>query len=309
MALRETLLDGTIIDKVQIAIDRYKAFEPPEGYYLAFSGGKDSVVIKALADMAGVKYDSHYSVTSVDPPELVQFIKEKYPDVSRDIPRDKDGKAITMWNLIPKKKIPPTRLARYCCSVLKESGGKGRLTVTGVRWAESARRKANQGVVLLRDSAGKLNGANFQSTAKGGVVLNDDNDENRRIVEQCYRTRKTLLNPIVDWTDDDVWEFIKTYNVPYCELYDKGYKRLGCIGCPMNVNTAAAELDRYPKYKKQYIRAFDKMLKAYEEKPGKWSDGQAVMDWWLGHKNTPKELEGQINIFEQEIAEEIIKGE
>lgn len=65
-------------DKVEVAIERLRAFEPLEGYHLAFSGGKDSVVIKALADMAGVKYDAHYSVSSVDPPELVQFVK-KFP--------------------------------------------------------------------------------------------------------------------------------------------------------------------------------------------------------------------------------------
>lgn len=308
MALQETMLDGTVVDKVQIAINRYKAFEPPEGYYLAFSGGKDSVCIKALADMAGVKYDAHYSVTSVDPPELVAFIRDKYPDVSRDIPHDKDGKPITMWNLIPKKKMPPTKLARYCCAVLKESAGKGRITVTGVRWAESARRKENQGVVLFKDSAKDFeNNSNFQSTAKGGVVLNDDNDENRRTVEHCYRTRKTLLNPIVDWADEDVWEFIKTYNIPYCELYDKGYTRLGCIGCPMST-AAAAELERYPKYKRQYIRAFDKMLKDFKNPPKNWTDGEAVMDWWLGKKPKSKELEGQINIFEQEILEEIKNG-
>ena len=98
-------------DKVQVAIDRLKAFEPPEGYFLAFSGGKDSVVIKALADMAEVKYDAHYHLTSVDPPELVQFIKT-FDDVQIDKPKDKDGNQITMWNLIPRKKMPPTRIAR-----------------------------------------------------------------------------------------------------------------------------------------------------------------------------------------------------
>ena len=310
MALKETMLDGTVVDKVQIAIDRYKAFEPPEGYYLAFSGGKDSVVIKALADMAGVKYDAHYNVTSVDPPELVQFIKEKYPDVSRDIPRDKDGKAITMWNLIPRNKMPPTRLARYCCAVLKESSGKGRVTVTGVRWDESRNRKDNSGVVKFINPTKEIKeNPTVKTTAKGWVVLNDDNDEARRMVEHCYRTRKILLNPIVDWTDEDVWEFIRKYNVPYCELYDKGYKRLGCIGCPMNAAAAAAELERYPKYKQNYIRAFDRMLEMFKEKPEDWTDGEAVMDWWLGKKPKSKELEGQINIFEQEIMEDILRGE
>jgi phosphoadenosine phosphosulfate reductase len=215
-----------------------------------------------------------------------------------------------MWNLIPKKKMPPTRLARYCCAVLKETAGKGRLTVTGVRWAESQRRKENQGIVVFVGGNKKdyEDNENAIKNSKGGVILNDDNDENRRTVEHCYRTRKTLLNPIVDWTDEDVWEFIKTYNIPYCKLYDKGYKRLGCIGCPMNT-TAEAELERYPKYKQNYIRAFDKMLEMFEIKPEDWTDGKAVMDWWLGKKPKPKELEGQINIFEQEIMEDILRGE
>lgn len=112
-------------EKVKASIERLKAFEPKngEGYYLAFSGGKDSVVCKHLMELAGVKFDATYRVTSVDPPELVQFIKEMHPDVRREIPHDKDGKPITMWNLIPKKLGPPTRHVRYCCSDLKESGG------------------------------------------------------------------------------------------------------------------------------------------------------------------------------------------
>ena len=166
-------------NKVKKSIERLKAFEPPEGYYLAFSGGKDSVVCKALLDMAGVKYDAHYRVTTVDPPELVRFIKEKHPDVSRDVPRygsrraGWEGKPITMWNLIPWKMMPPTRIVRYCCDFLKESGGDGRMTVTGVRWAESVNRKANQGVITFptkkaSKDADLAQNPNFQSTISGG---------------------------------------------------------------------------------------------------------------------------------------------
>lgn len=128
------------LNKVEVAIKRLQMFEPDEGYYLCFSGGKDSSVIKALADMAGVKYDAHYSLTSVDHPELVRFIKDKHPDVIFEAPRYKDGTRITMWNLIARNKMPPTRIARYCCDKLKEQGGKGRFCITGVRHAESAKR-------------------------------------------------------------------------------------------------------------------------------------------------------------------------
>ena len=155
-------------DKVETAIDTMRFFEPKDGsgYYLAFSGGKDSVVLKALADMAGVKYDAHYRVTSVDPPELVRFVKT-FPDVSMEVPRDKDGKPITMWNLIPKKKMPPTRLARYCCASLKETGGEGRITLTGVRWAESRNRKDNQGRVTIPIKSAEENSF-FAKTPRGG---------------------------------------------------------------------------------------------------------------------------------------------
>lgn len=158
-------------NKVEVAIDRLQSFEPKEGYYLAFSGGKDSQCIYHLAKMAGVKFDAHYRITSVDPPELVRFIKTQYPDVALDYPRDADGNVITMWNLISKQTIPPTRKARYCCDKLKESGGEGRLTVTGVRWAESPARKQNQGEVVIVKT-GRVKGVkespDFIPTVRGG---------------------------------------------------------------------------------------------------------------------------------------------
>lgn len=166
-------------EKIKKSIERLKAFEPPEGYYLAFSGGKDSVTCKALLDMAGCKYHGVYRITSVDPPELVRFIKEKHPDVKRVAPRYSNtirdekmrGKVITMWNLIPMKLMPPTRVVRYCCHALKEDGGAGEMVVTGVRWAESTKRAQNHGAVTISSKgAAKEIGEsdNFKVTKFGG---------------------------------------------------------------------------------------------------------------------------------------------
>jgi len=121
------------IDKVQMAIDRMKAFEPPEGYYLAYSGGKDSDTILALAKMAGVKFDAHYHLTTVDPPELIYHVR-RHKEVIIDRPK------MTMWQLIRYEKIAPSRFVRYCCSQLKERGGSGRLVLTGIRSEESFKR-------------------------------------------------------------------------------------------------------------------------------------------------------------------------
>lgn len=181
--------------------------------------------------MAGVKFDAHYAVTSVDPPELVRFIKEKYPDVQFERQHDENGKPITMWSLIASHTLPPTRKVRYCCSNLKEPGGAGRIVVTGVRWAESVNRKTTHDVVDFQGKPKRTQkladqiGADYKLNKHGNVILNDDNDENRRLVEQCYRTRKTMVNPIVDWTDEDVWDFLNGSGIEHCCLYDEGFKR------------------------------------------------------------------------------------
>ena len=295
-------------DKVKASIERLKAFEPPEGYYLAFSGGKDSVVCKALLDMAGCKYDAVYRVTSVDPPELVRFIKEKHPDVKREVPRDKNGKPVTMWNLIPRKSYPPTRVARYCCASLKESGGDGRLVVTGVRWAESSNREKNQGMVTVmgKKAANEIQSTDFRQTDRGGVVLTNDNEESRRMIEQCYKRHKTTVNPIIDWTDADVWNFIRKNNIPYCSLYDEGFVRLGCIGCPLtSTRNREIEFNRWPKYKNAYLHAFEKMLDYCKVHGTGWkkkgADGgeptvRDIWNWWMEYDVLP----GQINLFEME---------
>ena len=284
-------MPSELTQKIDLALKRIETFQRPEGLYLAFSGGKDSVTVKRLLDMAGAKYDAHYRVTSVDPPELVRFIRDRYGDVDREVPRDESGKPITMWNLIPRKLMPPTRLVRYCCEELKESGGEGRMTVTGVRWAESRNRQDNQGVVTIMSRSIQkeiVDHTDFKPTRQGGLMLMNDNTENRRLIETCYRRHKTTLNPIIDWTDAEVWRFIRQERVPYCQLYDEGFRRLGCIGCPMATRRGRSiEFARWPKYLAAYLHAFEKMIRERERRgkiDGTWrigTDPMEIFHWWM----------------------------
>ena len=308
--LIEHTLFGTV-DKVQTAIDRLKAFEPKDRpYWLAFSGGKDSCVILELANMAGVNFEAHYNVTSVDPPEVIWFIRREYPEVIFSRQHYDDGKPITMWSLMKNRALPPTKIGRYCCNRLKEAGGQGTVTITGVRWAESVKRKINQGLVTVigRDISDidEAAQANWKQTKLGGFILNDDNDEARRAVEVCFRTHKTLVNPIIDWTDDEVWEFIHKYNVPYCELYDKGEKRIGCIGCPMGgFTTMKRDFEKYPKYKEQYLRCFDKMYQNRIDRGlplNNWKCGKDIFDWLVG--DLKQDEHDEITLFHEEEMED-----
>lgn len=246
-----------------------------EKLYVAFSGGKDSVAVYGICKLAAGRLgmdvldmcDFYYHITNVDPPELVMFIKREFPFVVRDLPKK------TMWQLIIQKKIAPTRIVRYCCSELKERGGKGRFCVTGVRWAESTRRRATRGIF-----------EDVGHTKAEGRILFEDNDEDRRELEHCIPKQKYICNPIVDWSEENVWRFIKEQKLPYCSLYDEGFHRLGCIGCPMaSKKEKLRSFERWPKYRDQYIRTFDKMIAARKEAglPTEWKTGEEVMQWWI----------------------------
>lgn len=283
----------TLKEKEAAAIKRLKAFEPEtEPYFLCYSGGKDSDVIRILTSLAGVKHDIVHNHTTVDAPETIYYVRS-IPGVIIDKARDKDGNHITMWNLIPQKLLPPTRFARYCCEELKERSGKGRVKITGVRWSESKSRLDNSGVVKIigkpksTQKFAESIGADYSVTKQGGLIMNDDNDESRRMVEHCYRTTATMINPIVDWTDDEVWKFLRHYGCRSNPLYQCGNRRIGCIGCPMQgYKGMKADFERYPKYRQAYIHAFDRMLEnlRFKRDTGDitWRTGLDVYKWWVG---------------------------
>lgn len=225
-------------DKVATAIQRIKLYNPLElgfdkPYYVCYSGGKDSDCIRILMELSGLPFDLVHNHTTMDAPETVLYIRS-IPNIQIDYPDT------TIHRLIVKKHVPPTRIMRYCCSELKERGGVDRFVVTGVRWSESVKRQS-RGIVEIQ-----------QSNISNRLTLNNDNDEDRRFFEHCYLKGKRVLNPIIDWSDDDVWEFLHYYDCESNPLYQCGYKRIGCVGCPNDTKRKEA-FERYPKFKENYI--------------------------------------------------------
>lgn len=222
------------VDLEQKAIMRLReAADTSERFYKAplivtTSGGKDSSVCVALAEKAGIDFEVMHNHTTVDAPETVYFIRREFKRLEEkgvkctvNYPHYK-GERVTMWSLIPQKLMPPTRLVRYCCSILKERGGQGRYITTGVRWAESTQRKNNRGIYET-----------MPSDPRKKIVLNNDNDDRRRLFETCMRQHKAVCNPIIDWSDADVWDYIESEKIPVNPLYECGFSRVGCVGCPM----------------------------------------------------------------------------
>lgn len=275
-------------DKVDIAVKRLKEaakmsqtlYEQP--LVITYSGGKDSDTILKLAQIAKIPFEVLHNHTTADAPETVYHVRNKFRELELsgikcdiDYHVQPDGTRVTMWNLIPRKLMPPTRLMRYCCSELKEGGGKDRFIATGVRWAESAARKIRGSLEVITPRKDR------------SLFLSGDNDEDRRLFESCQMKGKRVVNPIIDWSTEDVLDFCKVEKVSLCPLYSEGWNRVGCVGCPMAGKKRYMEFARYPTYKKAYIAAFDRMIEERKRRGTKgngalgFETGVDVFHWWM----------------------------
>nr|DAL17133.1 MAG TPA_asm: phosphoadenosine-phosphosulfate reductase [Caudoviricetes sp.] len=236
-------------------------YDAEQGYYLAFSGGKDSQALYHMTQLAGVKFKGHMNLTSVDPPEVIRFVKKSYPEVELIKP----GKSIFQHAI--EKQILPTMRVRWCCAEYKETAGAGKVTLIGIRKAESSRRaKRNEVEINNRKFSGDLDGLEEyrqeqkakrmkrKSKADGVNITNADEEQTLG----CIHGKESLLvSPIIYWTEQDVWEFLnEVVKVPHCSLYDEGWHRIGCIGCPMSSHKQKMlENKRYPHIKRGWISA------------------------------------------------------
>lgn len=236
-------------------------YDAEQGYYLAFSGGKDSQALYHMTQLAGVKFQGHMNLTSVDPPEVIRFVKKNYPEVELIKP----GKSIFQHAV--EKQILPTMRVRWCCAEYKETAGAGKVTLIGIRKAESSRRaKRNEVEINNRKFNGDLDGleeyrqeqkakrARRKSKEQGVNITNADEEKTLG----CIHGKESLLiSPIIYWTERDVWEFLNNVvRVPHCSLYDEGWHRIGCIGCPMSsLKQKMLENERYPHIKQGWIKA------------------------------------------------------
>ncbi len=242
-----SILVTNTINEINLVYDLFRM-----STIVGFSGGKDSVVLLDLVIKSGIPHEAHYHVTTIDPPELVHFIRDSFPKVIFDKPR------FSMIQLIKKWRIAPTRQVRFCCSELKERKYKG-MTILGIRREESVKRKDRNKINL-------------------------------------FSKERVVYNPILDWNESHIWEYIEQNKLPYCSLYDvDGISRIGCVGCPLK-NRKERERDfiRWPTFKNLYLHAFDNVIEErnkYWDKVDKrnklykkrkqFKSGQEMFDWWM----------------------------
>lgn len=221
-----------LTEKIEYSISLLKKSEkmalemdPENGFYLAFSGGKDSQVLYHLAVMGGVKFKAHMNLTSVDPPEVIRFVKQHYPEVELIKPK------MSIYDMVKQRGCLPTKRIRWCCEEFKEMSGAGKVTLIGVRREESVKRS-------------KRNEVEMDNYKFSGSF--DQWSEHRENMVTCVGGKdKIIVSPILYWTSRDVWDIILdvTYNAILCDANDRSLiEPLECPNVQWNIVAPDAQI-------------------------------------------------------------------
>lgn len=247
-----------LIRKASLIADE---MNPGHGLWVGFSGGKDSVCVLRLVQMAGVKYHAYYNVTGIDAPDSIYFIRDKFPEVTFIHPPKNYFRLVEDYCL-------PTMGRRFCCNKIKENTGAGHVVLTGVRAEESKKRAAYTETRIFS-----------RRKEHGGKGSNKDIDEVISSRHQCIKGQdKLMVYPIHQWTEVDVWQFIADEKLPINPLYDM-VGRVGCMFCPF------ASREQLEMYEMLYPEVYRRLLLAIERNiairgDSRFSCAEDMYDWW-----------------------------
>ena len=208
--------------KEQWSIDFLRTIEAhTPDLYLAYSGGKDSDVLLHIARKAKIPLTAYYTNTTIDPPHTIPHVKAQNIVTIINPPR-------SFYTLIEHRGLPSS-FRRFCCTLIKERFVAENI-ITGIRRWESKRRaqKYKEPIICFEHKSGR----------KGQRFM-----------------------PILDWTDENMKDYIAAEQIQCHPLYYDNTgrfcveRRLGCLGCPLPTNRSIEDFKRYPKLVKAWCRA------------------------------------------------------
>lgn len=240
------------------------ALNPKNGFFVGFSGGKDSAVLLHLIKSAGVHYHAYYSVTTIDPPENVYYIRKYFPEVIFIHPKQ------TFLKLVEQKGLP-IRTKRFCCAILKEPAGAGNVVLTGVRKDESRTRNTYRQVDI------RSNRVEHADKSKIHTIESIMQNEHR-----CIKGKdKIMLYPLLYWSSADIWNYIHDNNIPINPCYETT-NRVGCMFCPFaRPAEIRRNLEKYPKWKSNLLTALNKYLEKHPQSD--FYNAEDMLNWWLSN--------------------------
>jgi len=268
-----------------------------EGVYISFSGGKDSTVLLDLCRKLYPNLVAVYSDTGLEFPEIREFVKTKEnvvwvkPELSFKKVIEKCGypcvsKEQAEWIYRIRSGAKDTKdVLKYFYG--KRTNGEDSRFKLSERWKFMLNAPFEVGAGCCKEMKKKPINKYAKETGRVPIVGTMASESSLRTSNwlrygcNAFDNKKASSAPLSFWTDDDIWEYIHKFNLPYCKVYDMGYVRTGCVFCMFGVH-----LDKTPN-RFQMLQKTHPHLWRYCMKP--WDKGGLGMREVLEYMGIPYE--------------------
>lgn len=236
--------------------------------YVAFSGGKDSTAMLHLVRELYPKVKAVFHDTGLEYPEIREFVKE-FDNVMWTRP------AMPFTEILKKYGYPVINKeqAQYIWEYRNTNSEK----LKKIRWKGDrlGKNKIQKRWRFLRNAPFQISHKcchhmklkpaariekNYGLRPYVGVLADESQGRFKKALMRpacnVFDGKRPSSEPLLIWRESDVWDYIREREIPYCKIYDMGYKRTGCMFCMFGVH-AEPEPNRFQLMKKTHPKLYD----------------------------------------------------
>jgi 3'-phosphoadenosine 5'-phosphosulfate sulfotransferase (PAPS reductase)/FAD synthetase len=247
--------------------------------YVSFSGGKDSTVLLDIARrFVRRDFPAVFSNTGNEFPEIVQFVHTFY-DVTVIRPKMRIPDVLSKYGfpLVSKEQSQYIRQARNTHSEIlrniRINGKQGRNGYVQGKIDNKWQFLLKAPFEVSELCCQRLKKDPFHTYNKEtGLfpIIGTMASESRLRLQKWLKTgcnsfdsKNIASYPLSIWTENDVWEYIYKFKVPYSPIYDKGCRRTGCMFCGFGCHMEKGLFNRFDVLNHLHPKAYQTFM-AYE---------------------------------------------
>ena len=239
--------------------------------YVSFSGGKDSTVLLHLVRELYPDVEAVFVDTGLEYPEIKQFVKTidnvttirpamKFHEVIEKYGYPVIGKQVANAVEVARRNSESVKYKQITGTYKDKQGNKSLFNYSKYKYLTSAPFKISDKCcdVIKKRPIKAYNKKSGKKAIVGTMASESMLRVQKYLQSGCngFTMKSPLSQPVGFWLESDIWEYIAKFKIPYSDIYNKGYKRTGCMFCMFGVHLEKG-LNRFQLMQQTHPKQYD----------------------------------------------------